>query len=417
MLQSLKISDYEVAKQEPEEAPKDTRGPMTPVGADGLTVALIGPDEARRYSVASALTGAPCRVSQQLSSYPGIDQLPRLTKQNYDVVILDLDSDPELALGLVENLCAISQTTVMVYSARLDSEVMLRCMRAGAREFLTFPITPVAISDAMIRASARRSAVRPGTKENGRLCVFCGAKGGAGVTTMASNFGVSAAKETGEKVLLIDLDLPLGDSALMLGLNAQYSTVDALQNSGRLDTNLLSRLVVQHESGLHVLSAPGNFVPFELAPDAVNKLIAVGRQEYDTVVVDAGSRFQLKGSAIFGHEAVVYLVSHVGISELRNSNRIISELFPANLPRVEIILNRYSSSALGVDDEHITRALTRPAQWRVPEDRSTLREMQNTATPLVQGDSGVARVIKQMARNACGLNAEPEKKKALFGLF
>jgi len=209
----------------------------------------------------------------------------------------------------------------------------------------------------------------------------------------------------------------MGDSALMLGLNAQYSTVDALQNSGRLDATLLSRLIVQHDSGLHVLAAPGNFVNFDLGQDGINKLIQVGRQEYDTLVVDAGSRFQLKGSAIFGQEAVVYLVSHVGITELRNSNRIISELFPANLPRVEIILNRYSSSALGVDDEHITRALTRPPAWRIPDDRATLREMQNTATPLVQGDSGVAKVIKQMARTACGLNAEPEKKKALFGLF
>jgi pilus assembly protein CpaE len=43
--------------------------------------------------------------------------------------------------------------------------------------------------------------------------------------------------------------------------------------------------------------------------------------------------------------------------------------------------------------------------------------MQNTATPLVMGDSGVARVIRQMARTACGINPEPEKKKSLFGLF
>ncbi|UWZ82858.1 AAA family ATPase [Occallatibacter riparius] len=416
MLQSLKISDYEMTRQEPAPAPATSYAPVAVTG-DGLSVVLIGPDESRRYSVASALTGAPCRVSNQLSSYPHLDQLPRILKQNFDIAILDLDSDPESALELVENLCANSQLTVMVYSMRLDSELMLSCMRAGAREFLTFPITPAAINEAMVRASARRTAVRPGTKENGRLCVFCGAKGGAGVTTMASNFAVSAAKETGEKVLLIDLDLPLGDSALVLGLNAQYSTVDALQNSGRLDSNLLSRLIVQHDSGLHVLAAPGNFVNFDLNQEAVNKLIQVARQEYDTVVIDSGSRFQLKGSAVFGQEAVVYLVSHVGISELRNSNRIISELFPATLPRVEIILNRYSSSALGVDDEHITRALTRPATWRIPEDRATLREMQNTATPLVQGDSGVAKVIKQMARTACGLNSEPEKKKALFGLF
>jgi pilus assembly protein CpaE len=305
----------------------------------------------------------------------------------------------------------------MVYSAHLDSEMMLRCMRAGAREFLTFPIAPNAIAEAIVRASARRSATRTGTKADGRLCVFCGVKGGAGVTTMATNFAVSAARESGTKVLLIDLDLPLGDTGLQLGITPQYSTVDALQNSGRLDANLLSRLVTRHGSGLDVLPAPGNFVPFDLTPDALTKLIQVARQDFDCIVVDAGSKFQLKGSALFGQEAIVYLVSHVGISELRNSNRIISELFPASLPKVEIILNRYSSSALGVDDEQITRALTRPAQWRIPEDRSTFREMQNSATPLAMGDSSVARVIRQMARAACGLNAEPEKKKGLFGLF
>lgn len=407
MLQSLNISDFERTKPEPTEA----------LGSGVLSVALIGPDEGRRQAVSGSLSGAPCRVTQQLTSYPDLDQVPRLLKLNFDVIVLDLDSNPEYAIELVENLCTMSQTTVMVYSARLDSEMMLRCMRAGAREFLTFPVTANAIAEAMVRASARRSAARPGTKADGRLCVFTGAKGGAGVTTMATNFAVSVAKESGTKVLLIDLDLPLGDIALQLGLTAQYTTVDALQNSGRLDSNFLSRIVTKHSSGLSVLPAPGNFVPFDLVPEAVNKLVQIARQEFDCIVVDAGSRFQLKGTLLFGPEAMVYLVSHVGITELRNSNRILSELFPANLPKVEIILNRFSSSALGVDEEHITRALTRPAQWKIPEDRATVRETQNTATPLALGDSGVARVIRQMARAACGLSAEPEKKKKLIGLF
>jgi pilus assembly protein CpaE len=407
MLKGLGISDYEMTRQEPSDA----------LGPNVLAVALIGPDEGRRYAVAGALTGAPCKVNQQLASYPDLDQVPRLVKLNLDVIILDLDSNADYAIELVENICAASPATVMVYSAQLDSEMMLRCMRAGAREFLTFPVTPGALAEAIVRASARRSAVRPDAKADGRMCVFTGVKGGAGVTTMATNFAVSAAKESGTKVLLIDLDLPLGDVGLQLGLTPQYSTVDALQNFARLDTNFLSRIVTRHSTGLAVLPAPGNFVPFEITPEAVNKLIQVARQEFDCIVVDAGSRFQLKSTLLFGQEACIYLVSHVGISELRNSNRILSELFPANLPKVEIILNRYSSSALGVDEEQITRALTRPAQWKVPEDRSTVREMQNTATPLALGDSGVARVIRQMARTACGLNAEPEKKRKIIGLF
>jgi pilus assembly protein CpaE len=415
MLQSLKISDLDITRQE---APAPAPAPAADAfAANGLSVALIAPDEGRRYAILAAITGAPCRLAQQLSHYPALDQLPALLKHEYDIILLDLDCYPEQALDLVENICATSQGTMMVYSARQDSEMMLRCMRAGAREFLTFPVSPASLAEAVVRAAARRPSGRQAPKTDGRLCVFCGVKGGAGVTTVATNFAVSAAKESATRVLLLDLDLPLGDTALQLGLSPQYSTVDALQNHARLDTNLLSRLVTQHSSGVYLLGAPGNWVRYDSSSDAVNKLIQVARQEFDTVVVDAGSRFQYLGTGLFAQEATVFLVSHVGISELRNSNRILSELFPANLPKVEIILNRHSSSALGVDEEHITKALTRPAKWRVPEDKATVREMQNTATPLALGESQVARVIRQMARTACGLTGEPEKKKKLMGLF
>ncbi|HWG21479.1 MAG TPA: AAA family ATPase [Terracidiphilus sp.] len=408
MLQSLGINQIETVNS----------GPRDALGANVLSVALIGPDEGRRSAVAGALSGAPCHIAQEFSSYPALDMVPRLAKLNLDVLFLDLDSNPEYALELVETICAVSQTTVMVYSARLDSEAMLNCMRAGAREFVTFPITPNSIAEAMIRASARRTVIRTGAKADGRLCVFCGAKGGAGVTTIATNFAVSAAHEaSGSKVLLIDLDLPLGDIALQLGIKPQYSIVDALQNFARLDANFLSRIVARHSSGVCVLAAPGNFVPYDLSPDAVNKLLQLARQEFDCVVVDTGSSFHLKRTSLFGSEAIIYLVSQVGIAELRNSNRIVSELFPSTLPKLEIILNRYASSSLGVDEEHITRALTRPAQWRIPEDKATFILNQNTATPLALGDTPVSRVIRQMARTACGITAEPEKKKKIMGLF
>jgi pilus assembly protein CpaE len=274
----------------------------------------------------------------------------------------------------------------------------------------------------MVRASVRRSSIRvsvptPNKRPNGKLHVFLGAKGGIGVTTLAANFAISIAKESGQPTLLIDLDLPFGDAALGLGLNASYSTADALENFARFDANFLSRLIVKHDSGLALLTAPGKVVDLKVTTEAVKRLLAVARQEYPFVVVDAGSRLDTTCTALLDPDAIVYLVSQVGISELRNSNRLIAEYFSADFPKVEIVLNRFESSALEIDEEHITRALTRRAQWKIPNDFALVRKMQNAATPLVLVDSPISRSIRQMARAACGLGPEPQKKKRIMGLF
>jgi pilus assembly protein CpaE len=61
----------------------------------------------------------------------------------------------------VESICANGAATVMVYSAKADSELLVRCMRAGAREFLTLPFSQSTMAEALVRASARRPATRP----------------------------------------------------------------------------------------------------------------------------------------------------------------------------------------------------------------------------------------------------------------
>jgi pilus assembly protein CpaE len=386
------------------------------LGANVLTIALIGPDQQRRGAVAIALTGLQAGVTREFSAYPELDEVPRMLEDNYDVVIVDLDSNPEYALDLVETICSTGSPTVMVYSAHTDSELLVRCMRAGAREFLTQPFSAGTIAEAMVRASVRRPTARPAKKTAGRLFVFLGAKGGSGVTTLACNFAVSLAAESGQNTLLIDLHLPLGDAALDLGITAQYSTVNALQNASRLDSNFLSRLLTKHSSGLSVLAAPGKFTPMQTNPEEVDKLLTIARQDFDYVIVDAGTRLDLADTTLFDQASTIYLITQVSIPELRNSNRLVSEFFTKTSSKLEIVLNRFTPRSLGVDEEHITKALTRPATWRVPNDYATARRTQNTATPLSLEDSPISRVIRQMARAASGLPANPEKKKR-FGLF
>jgi Flp pilus assembly CpaE family ATPase len=144
--------------------------------------------------------------------------------------------------------------------------------------------------------------------------------------------------------------------------------------------------------------------------------MTVARQEFDNVVVDVGSRLDLTDTALFRDAFAIYLVTQAGIPELRNSNRLISQFFTVGSPKLEIVLNRYEQRALGVSDETITKALTRPATWKVPNDYASVRQMQNTATPLALGDSPIARLVKQMATAICGSKATQPKKKG-FRLF
>ncbi len=385
------------------------------LGAEHLSIALIGPDEEQRKAVVSALAQCPGAEVREFSSYPtSLDYVPSLLKQCYDIIIIDLDSDREFALDLVESICANDSATVMVYSAMADKELVVRCMRAGAREYLTPPFDQSTVAEALVRAAAiLRPRNLPTKKARGRLLVFLGAKGGSGVTTIACNFAIAIAQESGQSTLLIDLGLPMGDAALNLGLVAEYSTDNALQDANRVDSNFLLNLLAKHQSGVSVLAAPSKVPEVEATKAAIDKLMAVAQQEFENVIVDIGSRVDLMDSALFSDASTIYLVTQAGISELRNSNRLISRYFTEGSPKLEIVINRFAPSFLGVTEEHITKALSRPVKWKIPDDYDAMREMQSAATSDSLPDSPITRVILEMARSVAGQPVPPDKKKGL----
>ena len=391
--------------------------PDPQMSAGALSIAVISPDEQRRNDATIALGECQTGPIREFISYPpNLNDVSRMLGNNFDIIFVDLDSDPEYALELVENICTLGLATAIVYSAQADPDLLVRCMRAGAREYLMLPFDKEEIAEALVRASTLRSMVRPSKKTNGRLLVFLSAKGGSGATTLACNYAVSLAQESQQKTLLIDLNLPLGDVAINLGIKAQYSIVSAFQNTSRLDSHFLSGLLVQHSSGLFVLAAPSELAPTFVSADAIDKLLQVACQGFDYVVVDAGSRLDLQRKHLFDESATIYLVTQVGIPELRNSHRLIAQLSSEGSPKLEIVINRYDPRYLEIDEEHITKALTRPAQWKIPNNYAAVRRMQNTATPFTEEDSPISRAIQQMTRSVCGKPPVPEKKKK-FSFF
>jgi Flp pilus assembly CpaE family ATPase len=381
-------------------------------GADNLSIALIGPDKERRKEVASALAECPRADVREFSSYPpALDDVPRLLEQYHDVILIDLDSNPEYSVKLVESICSTDSATVMVYSEKADRDMVVRCMRAGAREYLTLPLEQNTMPEALGRAApVLRSATRAEKGTKGRVLVFLGAKGGSGVTTVACNLAVALAQESGQSTLLVDLGLPMGDAALNLGIAAEYSTDNALLDPGRLDASFLAKLLVKHRSGLFVLAAPSKVPKVQASHDGIDKLLTIARRNFENVVVDLGSRLDLMGTTLFRDAQAIFLVTQAGISELRNSNRLIGQFFNEDSDRLEIVINRYDPRSLGVNEEQIAKALTMPARWKIPDDYSSARQMQGPSAPEATADSPTSRLFRQMARSVSGLPAASDKK-------
>jgi pilus assembly protein CpaE len=394
-----------------------TQNPVTLQGSD-WSVAVVGPDEKRREEVAAALYACQCAEVREIAFYPfGPTGLQKLLQQQYDVVLLDLDSDPDNALSMVESAASTYAAVVMVYSERSNVDLMLRCIRAGAREYLTLPLAKGTIVEALNRVAALRPAKRTVQKTDGRLLVFIGSKGGAGTTTMICNSAVSLALETGQKVLLIDLNLPLGDAAICLGVTPKYSTVNALENVSRLDARMLSSMTVRHKSGLSVLAAPGELVPSNLTSRAVNRLLTLACREFDYVLIDTEFSFELEDSGLFSESSTVFLVTQIGVPELRNANRLINRLSEKGGPRLEIVVNRYNSNSQPITEDNVMKALTRAPQWKIPENYAEVVRAQFTSTPLAFGTTALSRAIAAMVQSVCKEPITTEKKKGPLSFF
>lgn len=385
-----------------------------------MAIAVIDSDTNRRLRVVGALKNPQLhfRLIVDKSAYqPDNDYGNWLSRNGIDVALVCLDDETEKAFETIEAISADGSVIVIAYSGQANSTMLLRCMRAGAREFLKYPLDIDEVAQALHRAGSR-TPLLPMQKNvgYGKLFAFLGCKGGVGVTTVACNFAVSLGKESGKKVLLVDLNLPLGDAALSFGLKPLFSTIDALVNTARLDTFFLRTLVMEHSSGISVLAAPGAHSVVEIPDASIQKLLAVARQEFDYVVVDAGAATGLIESLSLQLATKIYLVAQTGIPELRNANRLITGWLSEYASKLEVVLNRCSANAMGIDEGAIVKALTRTPDWRVPNDYQEVRTMQNTATPLVLNDTPIARSISGMARNACGITVEPGRKKK-FSFF
>ena len=350
----------------------------------------------------------------------GDSELDRLREVDPDVVFLDLDKDPQVGLRFARFLLDSELADAVVgVGGDLSTQLLLEAMRSGVANVVPKPVTPEGVEEALERLRPRRARVAGGSMDekpsrDGKIITVFSAKGGVGATTLAVNLAVEIRRLSKGETALIDLDLELGETALLLGVDPRFSVVDLFKNFHRIDSDLLASYIERHESGVELLSAPYQPVDYEsVSGERVRKVLDFLRDHYDWIVVDASKTFNSTTLETLAATDLLLLMTTADLQSLRNVTRSLPLLRSLKGEDtgddwIELVLNRFASKqAIGLRD--IRDTLDVQVDWTLTNDYDAVVESINEGEPLVlRNGTDYARDVRRIASDITGVEVEEE---------
>jgi pilus assembly protein CpaE len=330
-------------------------------------------------------------------------------------LMVDLDPSRPDALRLVAEVAERKpELKVMAFSSEVGADRILEAMRSGAAEFIAKPVDDKVLVDALVRLR-RQITPRPvpAARSASKVLTFFSTKGGSGATTVVCNAAVSLAR-AGKSVLLLDLDLQLGELALFLGLKPKYTVLDLISNLHRADEALLKTFVVKHESGVHLLAgpdAPGTEAPV-VSGDQIRRAIEFLREHYEYILIDMPNNYYDYVVATLDRADQMFLVCTADLPSLKNIQRTLGifEKLGFAKSRMHVVLNRYEKNDQGVDRSAVER-IAGKVFWSIPNDYPTVIRSINSGIPLASTNhTEIARSFRGLANEIGGGGTRKEKE-------
>jgi pilus assembly protein CpaE len=352
-----------------------------------LRLAIVDPSDPSRESLKSILLGLDMVwLEAECSRYEFFSDV--IAQTHPDIGIVALDSDPDKALKLVEQLAATSpQCSILVVSGSTDGSLILRTMRAGAKEFLPKPLKIEDLLGALGRLSERQFGKGEGKVRGCQVISVCGATGGVGTTSLAVNLGCVLAADPKNSVCLVDLDLSLGDADVFLDTIPDYTLVDVAQNVTRLDFTLLKRSLTKHSSGLFLLPRPVQLEDAaQVTPEDLQRMIGLLKATFTHLILDLSKGYNALDMVALETATDVLLVTQLDLPCLRNVVRLMMSFgeIEGLKDKVKIIINRVGLDAAQISSKKAQETIGREIFWELPNDYRTMSEVRNNGVPLIE---------------------------------
>ena len=377
--------------------------------SNALRIALVDPNDATRESLKAMFLGLnTVWLEADCSRYEFFPDV--LEQTTPDIGIVSLDSNPDQAIELIERLTTeIPETAILATSSDTDGQLILKTIRAGAKEFLTLPISDEDFSEALQRITHQSFGSTKSGARSSKVIAIAGATGGVGTTSTAVNLGCVLAEDTLNSVALLDLDLALGDADVFLDSIPEYTLADVIQNASRLDIQLLKRSLTKHSSGLYLLPRPVELQDTNaITAENIGKVIGLLKASFTHLIIDLSKTYSLIDMTAIESASKVVLVTQLDLPCLRNVVRLLmsfEEMDDLN-EKVEIVVNRAGLDSGQISLKKAKETLEREIFALLPNDYRTMVEVRNNGVPLIvqAPRASITHAIRELASKLEGTN-------------
>ena len=356
------------------------------------------PDFYRRMQ--TVLTELALEQPCTLAEYPRTGAIAALAERNdCNICFIDAATNPQQAQLLIAELAP--SVPVVALHPRNDADLILRCLRRGACEFVA---DPTADAVGAVFERLRRTRLDAAHHVAGALYCVVPGKPGCGASTLAAHLAVQLYSGGADPVLLVDGDHLTASIAFMLKLKPQFHLEDVMRDWARMDDDVWSRLTVR-AFGLDVLAAPEDPTTHtEVSRQFAAELCAFWKERYEAVILDLPD---VRAAADCGFAAVadtVLLVTTNELAALQATRRGLRYLDSgvADRDNLRLILNR-ATSAIGLQREDVKTALSMQPFAVLSNDYEVIQSAVLEGKPAPPGSqygASVRALCRQLTNNS-----------------
>jgi len=339
------------------------------------------------------------------------------------LVFLDVASDRERALALLTEIARLgSNVHVLALLSGNDPDFILRCLRAGAADFLLEPFTAEQLETILTKIVRLQPAAAesPAAAEATKIIAVMPAKGACGATTIACNLAFYWKRMGAKRVLLADLDPLTGTLSFLLKIKSIYSFLDALQRAHELDADLW-RAMVTSVNGVDVLLAPELMTENPPELNDPSPILEYAKHAYDVIIVDAGNVYGDWNLNQARAAQEVLLVTTNELPALQAAQRALSYLDANRVGRwkIRLLVNRYQRD-IGLSREVIGTALHTEVFDSIPSDYEAVQKALMEGKPVPSNTAfgkGLTQVVERLGVRPGDGAKKNSSLGGLFGLF